>query len=425
MDRIRRFDKPRMKILQIATGALLGGAGIAAYRLHKGLRAISAESFMLVSETRQREEHIVCPSSAFDKLAARFAPIFDRIPARFAKLPQDYISPSWVPDRLLRRIDNLEPDILNLHWVNNGYMRIETLPRFQQPVVWTLHDMWPFAGGEHYIGDSIRYKEGYSYRNRPAAESGLDINRWIWERKKKSWSKLNNLVIATPSKWLAKCAGESALFGNFRIEVLPNGVDHDRFRPMDHAVVRRILGLPEDKKLILFGAGSATSDKRKGFHLLVDALKKLETQINPADYELVVFGSSSGDLPFLMKTHFLGALNDEISVALVYAAADVFVAPSTEDNLPNTVLESLSCGTPVVAFNIGGMPDMIAHRENGYLASGFDTAELADGLLWVLKDQHRQQVLSGEARNMIVQSFTLRCSAGRYRSLYEEMLEIA
>lgn len=411
-----------MRVLHLGSSAQLGGAGIASYRLHKGLRSLGVDSMMLVDKQVQREEHIICPSGNINKLTARLSPKLDRIPQRFSGLPLDRISSSWLPDRLFSRVNDLRPEILNLHWLNDGFMRIETLPKFQQPIVWTLHDMWPFAGGEHYVGESVRYKEGYSAQNRPSAETGLDVNRWIWERKRKSWSKMTNLVIAAPSRWLAKCAGESVLFGRFRIEVLPNGIDHNRFHPMDHAVARRILGLPEDKKLILFGAGSATSDKRKGFHLLVEALKHLESQVNPLDYELVVFGSSSGDDSFEMKTHYLGNLHDEISMALVYAATDVFVAPSLEDNLPNTVLESLSCGTPVVAFNIGGIPDMVSHEKNGFLATPFDPTELARGLLWVSKDERRWKELSEEARTTIVGKFTLQCSARSYLDLYEELL---
>ena len=411
-----------MKILQINTAADVGGAGIAAQRLNLGLRSLGVESTMLVNKQRSRNNFVVTPSNNYDKVMSRVAPVLERLPGHFSSTA-GRISASWVPDTLLRRIEWLAPDILNLHWVNDGLMRIETLPRLRQPVVWTLHDMWPFSGGEHYVGDSARYKEGYSANNRPAGETGLDINRWIWARKKKSWSKASSLVIAAPSRWMASCASESVLFRDYRIEVLPNGIDHERFHPMGHAIAREILGLPEDKKLILFGGVLATGDKRKGVHVLVDTLKKLELQTSPDDYELVVFGSPSGDSSFSMKTHFLGYLQDEISMAIVYAAADVFVAPSLEDNLPNTVLESLSCGTPVVAFNIGGMPDMVSHKKNGYLAPGFDTTELAKGLLWVIEDKIRWKNLSEEARNTVVQSYTLQCSASRYADLYDEVLK--
>ncbi|MBL4852247.1 MAG: glycosyltransferase family 4 protein [Gammaproteobacteria bacterium] len=413
-----------MKILHVSNAAQLGGAGIAAHRLHRGLMRLNSASMMLVNKRRHKESSIVGAVGTFNKIMSKLTPLLDRVPGHFSSIDMDRVSASWVPDRLVNRIKKISPDVLNLHWVNDGFMSIETLAKFDQPVVWTLHDMWAFSGGEHYVGNSVRYKEGYSKKNRPLDEKKLDIHRWIWARKKKSWSTLGEkIVIAAPSKWMARCASESALFNNFRVEVLPNGIDHERYHPVDHTIARKILGLPEDKKLILFGAGSATSDKRKGYHLLVDAISKLEAWGTATDYELIVFGASSGESKFSMKTHYLGILADEISLALVYAAADVFVAPSLEDNLPNTVLESLACGTPVVAFNTGGMPDMILHKTNGYLASAFDVDDLARGLFWVLENNKRWDGLSAEARDTVLQSFTLEQSAKRYLSLYQELLE--
>ena len=411
-----------MKILQVSTTAQLGGAGIAAYRLHSGLRQLGADSWMLVNKKSQPDDYVVSPANNFDKLMARVCPLLDQAPARFAKPVQGKMSYSWMPNRLMARIKAESADIVNLHWVNDGFMQIEALAKVKQPIVWTLHDMWAFAGAEHYVGDSTRYKEGYNASNRPVGEAGLDINRWIWRRKKRSWSKLRNMVIATPSKWLAECARESNLFHDNRIEVLPNGVDHVRFHPMDHTTARTILGLPLDKTIILFGAGSSTSDRRKGFHLLVEALQRIESEVCPDDIRLVVFGASSGNDAFSIKTDYLGLLQDEISMALVYAAADVFVAPSVEENLANTVLEALSCGTPVVAFDIGGMPDMIRHKASGYLVNRFDTEDLARGISWIVGDENRWRCLSEQARDTVEQSFTLKQSASRYLDLYEEVL---
>lgn len=411
-----------MKIIHLSTSAQVGGAGIAAHRLHTGLRSLGVDSGMLVAKHNPHEERIYTPDNRIGKLAAQVIPLLDRLPGQLSSIPMDRISSSWAPNRLRHRVNVLKPDILNLHWVNGGFMRIETLAKFHQPIVWTLHDMWAFSGGEHYVGSSVRYKEGYNAKNNPEAESKLDIHRWIWARKYKSWKNLNHLTLACPSQWLANCVKESKLFKGFSVEVLPNGVDHERFRPMDHKAARRILGLPVDKKLILFGAGSATSDPRKGFHLLVQALKNLDRQIDTTGYELVVFGSSSSTGSFSMKTHYLGSLQDSISMALVYAACDVFVAPSLEDNLPNTVLESLSCGTPVVTFDIGGMPDMISHTKNGYLAPKLDTEELAKGLHWVVDDNRRWKQLAIEARSTVERDFTLQCCASRYTDLYKEIL---
>lgn len=415
-----------MKVVQVSSSAQIGGAGIAAHRLHTGLRNLGADSMMLVDKALDTDPYVVIPGNSYDKLLARVCPILDRVPGCFLRPELDRVSSSWFPNRLLSRVKALQADILNLHWVNDGFMRIETLGSFDRPIVWTFHDMWPFAGGEHYVGGSVRYKEGYSRTNRPAVESGFDVNRWVWNRKRRSWKTLqNNLVIATPSRWLADCVRQSILFRDFRIEVLPNGIDHERFKPMRRDIVRDILGLPKDRKLILFAAGSATTDKRKGYHLLIDALQHLQSMGQYDEYELVVFGAASGIDSFRMKTRYLGKLHDEISMALVYAAADVFLAPSLEDNLPNTVLESLACGTPVAAFNIGGMPDMIAHRHNGYLAAPYDTAELAHGLQWIVDKQARWEQLSEKARATVLDGFTLELAARRYLDLYEEILDVA
>ena len=412
-----------MRVVHLSESDHVGGAAIAAHRLNRGLRALDVDSCMLVNKKISQDESVVGPESRFDKAMSRVSPYIDRLLCKFTQTGYSLISPAWVPDHLLHRVSLLGADILNLHWINNGFMRIETLRKFRKPVIWTLHDMWPFCGGEHYCGESYRYKTGYLRNNRLDGESGLDINRWVWLRKKKAWSGLNEMVIATPSKWLAACAAESALFMGSRIEVLPNGVDHERFHPIEPLLARRVLGLPANKKLILFGAGSATSDKRKGFHLLVEALNKLEASNFKIDYELVVFGASSGEAGFSAKTHYLGNLSDEISMSIVYAAADIFVAPSVEDNLPNTVLEALSCGTPVIAFNTGGMPDMISHKQNGYLASGFNTSDLCDGMVWLMKDGQKYRELSDCARKTVIDNFTLEKSANRYLDVYKSMIE--
>ncbi|NOY16063.1 MAG: glycosyltransferase [Gammaproteobacteria bacterium] len=412
-----------MKVIQLSESDRAGGAAIAAYRLTRGLRALNVDSCMLVNKKIGQDTFTIGPSSIFDKIMSRVSPRLELIPPRFSHTGHDKISSAWPPDRLPQRLALLGADILNLHWLNHGFMRIETLRKFTQPIVWTLHDMWPFCGGEHYTGESERYKQGYRSDNRPVSESGLDINRWVWRRKKKAWAGRQDMVIVAPSQWLAKCAAESVLFQNLRIEILPNGIDHERFHPMDRVLARQILGLPADKKLILFGAGSATSDRRKGFHLLMEALKKLEAKNTKPDYELVVFGALSGETEVTSKIHYLGNLHDEISMAIVYAACDIFVLPSLEDNLPNTVLEALSSGTPVASFKIGGMPDMIEHKKNGFMAPSFDTSRLADGISWILSETQRWKRLSAAARETVEHAFTLRHFATRYLDLYQDILD--
>ncbi len=246
----------------------------------------------------------------------------------------------------------------------------------------------------------------------------------MWQRKAKAWKNLN-LTIVTPSSWLADCARSSSLFQDRRVEAIPNGLDTEKYKPIERRLARNLLKLPQEKHLLLFGAVSATSDPRKGFHLLQSALEHLSQSGWQDQIELVVFGSSEPSNPpdLGFKIHYLGRFYDDISLALVYAAADVFIAPSIQDNLPNTIMEALACGTPCVGFNIGGIPEMIEHKQNGYLAQPYKIEDLARGIGWTIENQERHQKLCSRAREKAEQEFTQQIQASRYLSLFAEVLE--
>jgi glycosyltransferase involved in cell wall biosynthesis len=330
----------------------------------------------------------------------------------------------WFPDVLERRARHFNPDIINLHWVCNGYLQIETLSKFNKPLVWTLHDMWPFTGGCDYIRDCENFKE--SCGNCPQLLSGTswDLSRWVWQRKHKAWGNLNLTIVAT-SSWMADCARASSLFKHLRVETVPLGLDTAKYRPIDKQVARNLLNLPQDKQLVLFGAINATSDPRKGFHLLLPALQQISSSGWQERLELVVFGSSQPEQPIDLgfNTHYLGFVHDDLALALIYAAADVAIVPSIQEAFGQTASESLSCGTPVVAFNANGLKDIVDHQQNGYLAKPFEVEDLAQGIIWVLEDKERQQKLRYHAREKSLQTFSAEIQARRYLSLYEEILE--
>ena len=286
--------------------------------------------------------------------------------------------------------------------------------------------MWAFTGGCHYSGDCEGYKNSCGKCPQLSSEKEFDISRWIWKRKASAW-KNTNLTIVTPSNWLAQCAQKSSLFQNLRVEVIYNGIDTNIYKPIDKNLARNCLNLPQNKKIILFGATSAISDYRKGFHLLLQAVQQLSKVSKGKKWgkeiELVILGSSKPIEPpdFGFKTYYLGKLNDDVSMALAYASADIFVAPSIQDNLPNTVMEALACAVPCVAFNVGGMPDMIDHKKNGYLAYPFDTDDLASGITWILDDQERYHHLCGFARDKVEKNFSLEIQACKYIDLYNSL----
>lgn len=207
--------------------------------------------------------------------------------------------------------------------------------------------------------------------------------------------------------------------------MIPNPIDITVYRPINKNTARSILHLPADKKLILFGAMNPTDNRRKGFHLLKSALEILRKDGSGEDWEIIVFGGSKKETTELsgFPIHYLGKIPGEVELSLVYSSADVFVAPSLLENLANTVLESITCGTPVVAFNVGGMPDMIIHTVNGYLAQPFEISDLANGISWILSDDKRWENLSRNARKKAVQDCEYSVVARKYVEIYNSMIE--
>ena len=430
-----------MRVVQLSAEDITGGAARAAQRLHLGLRAIGVDSRMIVRRKSGDDPHTY-PAFAVPVVSERPAPTglrqdlrklvfkacgyLDQLPLRRYPHRQPLTwSVGWVPTGIPSIVAHLQPDVIHLHWIGAGFVPVRALPAFRRPLVWTLHDMWAFTGGCHHALDCTRYQQSCS--NCPQLASGRerDLSRWVWRQKHKCWARLD-LTVVTPSRWLADCARQSALFGNRRIEVIPNGIDIARYRPHDQAWARQVLGLPADRRLILFGAMHSTSDPLKGFSYLQGALRSLAHSPAKDRLHLVVFGASiPADRPDLgLPTSYVGSLHDDLSLSLLYSAADVFVAPSRQDNFPNTVLEALACGVPCVAFEIGGMPDLIAHQQTGYLARPFDEMDLARGIGWVLEDELRRRALAEAARRKVEREYELTLIARRYEALYHEVLRI-
>ncbi|WP_416666460.1 glycosyltransferase family 4 protein [Egbenema bharatensis] len=404
-----------------------GGAGRAARRLHLGLQKIAVESQMLVQVKTSGVPGIVPRGHQWQKLANSLNLLdrVDKVPLSFYRQRErTEFSPQWLPNALATQIHSLNPAVINLHWTGHGFLPIETLSRLKLPLVWTLHDMWAFTGGCHYAGTCDRYTKQCGACPQLHSNREADLSRWIWRRKERAWRSID-LTIVTPSRWLAECARSSTLLQEHRIEVIPNGLDLQIYKPVDRAFARHVLNLPQDRKLILFGAMFGTSDRRKGFHLLQPALDQIRQTAWGNQVDLVVFGgiSSQNSAELGFKVHALGRLNDEFSLALAYAAADVFVAPSIEDNLPNTILEASACGTPCVGFQIGGIADLIDHLQTGYLCRPFEVADLVQGMAWILEDHDRRCQLGNAARLKMENQFSDVLQAERYTNLFLERIE--
>ena len=417
-----------MNVLLISTSDIDGGAARAAYRLKQGLQAVAIAPQMSVQSKATDDPDVFAASSRISKVIAKLklAEHTDTLALKgYSRSSKALFSPQWVPDQVANAVTKLNPDIINLHWTCKGFLQVETLAKFRQPIVWTLHDMWAFTGGCHYTEECDRYTKQCGSCPQLQSNRDRDLSRWVWQRKAKAWKDLN-LTVVTPSSWLAECARASSLFQHTRVEVIANGLDLRTYKPCDRTVARQRLNLQQDKKLVLFGA-ALLEDSRKGFALLEQALMRIGERDRSDEIELVMIGSAKPSYRALeqkFKVHYLGRFNDDVSLALIYAAADVFVAPSIQDNLPNTVLEAISCGTPCVAFKIGGMSDLIEHQQNGYLAQPFDVDDLAQAIVWVLQDSERHQELCDRARQKAEQEFTLERQAHQYSALFQELLDV-
>ncbi|WP_429102271.1 glycosyltransferase family 4 protein [Aeromonas veronii] len=386
-----------MKVLHLSHSDITGGAARAAYRLHRAQIAAGIESRLMVRIKKSDDWTVQGPVTRIEKL---FNIVRGFIGTQLMKLQRsqnvNLHTGDWMPSNWAKIINASDVDVVNLHWVAGETMSIEDIGRIKKPIVWTMHDMWPFCGTEHATDDGAqaRWSAGYTKANRDDCERGFDLDRYVWQRKLKAWQ--NPMHIVAPSHWLADCAKGSKLFQNKAITVIPNTLNTDVYKPLENAFCREALNLPDDKKIILFGAMGGGSDPRKGYDLLVDALKKLSASYKMDDVICVIFGQSQPeclpDLPF--KTHWLGHIHDDTTLALLYNAATVMVVPSRQDNLPQTATEAQACGTPVVAFNCSGLPDVIEHQQTGYLAKAYDTQDMAAGLQWILENSNVREQLS-------------------------------
>ena len=414
-----------MKVSIFSTYDTDGGAAIATLRLFRGLRSIGVDATMVVQRKFSDDPYVKSAHTTLRKIEGIVRPYVDSASLRrYPQRGKALFSPAAVPDRIRGAIAETNPDILHFFWMNGGFLRIETLKNIARPVVWTLHDMWPFTGGCHYDAECGRYRHSCGACPALGSTKERDLSRKIWQRKHAAWAGVPIVVVAT-SQWIADMAKASTIFRNKRIELIPNNVEIGRYKPVDKGTARDVWNLPRDKQLVLFSAFSATSDKRKGHELLTAAIRALVTLGYAANMEMVVIGASqapSGMPDLGVKVNYVGRLYDELSQVLLYSAADVVVAPSMQENLSNTVMEAMACGTPVVAYNIGGMPDMIDHLENGYLAKAFDTEDLAQGIRWVLQQTGESSSLNVHARQTVVSRYNKERVAKLNFALYEDIL---
>ena len=412
-----------MRVLIVNISDRLGGASRAAERLHRSLLAAGVESRMLVAKKSGGDFTVVGSASKKERILNFLSAYLDRLPLKFyKKRTKTLFSPSWTGfGNIIDKINDINPDIVHFHWICEGMIKIEDLKKIEQPIVWSLHDMWAFTGGCHYDEGCGGYENVCGNCKVLGSSADNDLSRWVFRRKEKQFLQKKDITVVGLSKWITDCSKRSTLLKGKRHVNLSNPIDTALFKPFDKEKSRELWGLPQNKRLVLFGAMNATSDPRKGFKELSEALHKIEN----SDIEVVVFGNSEPQEPedLGLKAHYVGELCDNQSLVTLYNAADVMVVPSRQENLSNAIMESLACGTPVVAFDVGGNSDMVEHKLNGYLAEPFDASDLKTGIEWVLGHK-RYNELSSNAREKVLREFESSLVAGKYMELYREILDV-
>jgi glycosyltransferase involved in cell wall biosynthesis len=424
-----------VKVVHVNSYDRSGGAARAAYRLHEGLRNLGVDSGMFVLH-KDTDDSSVTTYNPPANLTVRLGRVLRRKAiARDVRRYQrarpgvaNARDPRWnfSDDRAAFGRDPWSRfpgcDIIHLHWVVGFLDYREFFGRIPErhPVAWTLHDMNPFTGGCHWACDCERFAQQCGACPLLASQSVRDLSHRIWQRKQDSFSRLpsSQLHIITPSHWLCQQASRSSLLSRFPISVIPYGLDTELFAPREKRIAREILKLPPKAKVVLFVADGVHLP-RKGFELLKQALVDL---LNTRDLYLVSMGRTDNRaLGDLSHVH-IDYLRHEGVLSCVYSAADVFVAPSLEDNLPNTVLEAISCGVPVVGFAVGGIPDAVRPGITGLLAPRGDIGALRNAILELVEDEARRSQMSANCRSVAVEEYSLEVQAREYLRLYEEML---
>jgi glycosyltransferase involved in cell wall biosynthesis len=420
-----------IKVLHLSTFHLSGGAGLAATRLNRALNAHRVASTLLVGQGKGTEENVESLDEFFwgrQFFWGRF------VAERLYFLPHEQnpavrysFSPAIVGADLADHPLVKQADVIHLHWVNFGLLSVRgiaCLLALNKPIVWTLHDMWAFTGGCHYSGACTRFRSSCGQCQFLRNPGDNDLSHRRLQLKLQQWESNRRLSIVACSQWLATEARSSTLFRNRMVSSIPNAIDTVVFAPIDRDTALTELGLDVDKKYLLFAAAKVSSSL-KGFDFLLEALRIL-CSLRPdqaQSLELLVIGGGDRSLieSVPLKAHYLGYISGEANLARVYSAASVYVTPSLEDNLPNTVMEAMACGTPVVGFDTGGIPEMIDHQTNGFVATYKSSASLAEGIDWVLRHDTGGK-LSMNAREKVLSEYDEQVVAAQYNRLYESLL---
>ena len=416
-----------MRVLIVNTSERIGGAAIAAGRLVEALKNNGIKAKMLVREKQTDRLSVIELKRNWWRV---WQFIWERIliwkENRFKKHNLFAVDIANTGTDITTIPEFQAADIIHLHWINQGMLSLNDIRKILQsgkPVVWTMHDMWPCTGICHHARECDKYHQEchhcpYIYKGGRKKE----LSNQVFKKKKEVYQSAP-VTFVTCSRWLKERAGQSALLKGHTIVDIPNPISTGLFKPQNALAARNKMELPTDKKLILFGSVKVT-DKRKGIDYFIESCKLLAEMHPELKEELgvVVYGKNSEQLKPLIpfQVYALDYISNEKDLVNIYNAVDLYVTPSLEENLPTTIMEAMACGVPCVGFNVGGIPEMIDHLHNGYVAEYKSAEDLANGIIWTLSESEYQS-LSEEACRKAVSNYSESIVAKKYIDIYNKI----
>lgn len=417
-----------MRVLIVNTSEKTGGAAVAANRLMEALKNNGVKAKMLVRDKETDQITVVgLPQSMLQQWHFLWERLVIFIHTHFSKKHLFEIDIANCGTDITKLREFQEADVIHLSWINQGMLSLKDIRKIldsKKAVVWTMHDIWPATAICHYTrGCNFFESHCHNCQLLPNEGNVNDLSAKVWQAKKKMLNN-RNIYFVTCSKWLEAEAKKSALLAGQSITSIPNPIDTHIFHKTVKKEAKMIAGLPMDKKIILFVSQRVT-DRRKGMEYFVEAVKILAEK-HPEMKEttgIAILGGHAEDLAdqLQLPAYPLGYINDEKKIVSIYNSADIFVLPSLEDNLPNTIMESLACGVPCVSFKVGGIPEMIDHKRNGYVATLRDPNDLADGIHWTLEEAD-YDALSKNAVSKVITCYSQHSVAMKYIEVYNQAI---
>lgn len=408
-----------MRVVHVTGGNTNAGAVRGAYWLHLKLIDMGIDSNFIVLQNTAKLPNVIEVIKTKRAYVRKLIILYiDQLVLRiYPKRKKEIFSTSIVGFSLKDIDEYNNADIIHLHW-SNHILSIESISKIKKPIVWTFRDMWPFTGGCHYNWDCHRYKKNCGKCPKLGSRNKYDLSYWIYRYKRKKIKDMSNVFPVAISKWMKEKILNGSIFNKRQVRCIHNCIDETIFFPVDKISAKKELKLPIDKKIVLYGAIRYTQNVNKGLKEYIKALNEIKDK----NIMFVFFGDNRTDF-FQEIEHdcfSFDYLKDDIILRKLYSAADVFVAPSIYEAFGKTLIESMACGTPVVAFNATGPKDIITHKMDGYLADPYSSTDLANGIEFILKN--KDVSFSQNALYKVKNEFTSKIIATKYINTYQDII---